>query len=140
MILIWEVFDPKLWHNGTSGWLLNFIRVFNFVSSVKEFDQIKLRSVDLVVCSFIRNILWLHSFVAFLLFLSHLDFQSVKLQAKGHYGSSNINEVIKTVLNFLLFFTKRFYTHQKAQKSTKAQKCYQAKVQNANKRTKIKNA
>ena len=34
--------------------------------------------------------------------------------------SSNINEVIKTVLNFLLFFTKRFYTHKKAQKALKA--------------------
>ena len=31
--------------------------------------------------------------------------------------SSNINEVIKTVLNFLLFFTKRFYTHKKALKA-----------------------
>ena len=27
--------------------------------------------------------------------------------------SSNINEVIKTVLNFLLFFTKRFYKYTK---------------------------
>ena len=33
--------------------------------------------------------------------------------------SSNINEVIKTVENLLLFFTKRFYTHKKAPKSTK---------------------
>ena len=61
--------------------------------------------------------------------------------------SSNINEVIKTVENLLLFFTKRFYTHKKAPKSTKntkkhqkAQKRNQAKAQNANKRTKIKNA
>ena len=130
MILIWEVFDPKLWHNGTSGWLLNFIRVFNFVSSVKEFDQIKLRSVDLVVCSFIRNILWLHSFVAFLLFLSHLDFQSVKLQAKGHYGSSNINEVIKTVLNFLLFFYEKIlHVPKSTKKHQKHKKHNQAKAQ-----------
>ena len=39
-----------------------------------------------------------------------------------------MNEIIKTVLNFLLFFTKRFY-----------QKRNQAKVLNANKRPKIKN-
>ena len=66
------------------------------------------------------------------------------------YLSSNINEVIRAVLNFLLFFTKRFRTHRKAPKSTKstkkhqkaqkAQKRNQAKAQNANKRTKIKNA
>ena len=61
--------------------------------------------------------------------------------------SSNINEVIKTVLNFLLFFTKRFYTHQKAPKSTKKHQKHKKhknatkqKHKNANKRTKIKNA
>ena len=53
--------------------------------------------------------------------------------------SSNINEVIRAVLNSLFFFTKRFRTHQKAQKvpktpkSTekhkKAQKRNQAKTQ-----------
>ena len=37
--------------------------------------------------------------------------------------SSNINEVIRAVLNSLIFFlTKRFRTHQKAQKATKAPK------------------
>ena len=36
--------------------------------------------------------------------------------------SSNINEVIKTILNIVLFFTKRFYTHKKAQKARKAPK------------------
>ena len=58
--------------------------------------------------------------------------------------SSNINEVIKTVLNLLLFFTKRFYTHKKAKKSTKSTKKQKnrtkQKHKNANKRTKIKNA
>ena len=72
--------------------------------------------------------------------------------------SNNINEVIRTVLNFLLFYCKKIShapksankhqkaqrstkMHQKAQKSTpKAQKSNQAKVQNANKRIKIKNA
>ena len=71
--------------------------------------------------------------------------------------SSNINEVIRAVLNFLLFFyekilhapksTKSTKQHQKAPKSTKkhqkaqkVQKRNQAKAQNANKRTKIKNA
>ena len=69
--------------------------------------------------------------------------------------SRNINEVIRAVVNFY-FFTKRFRTHQKHQKAPKApktpkstkkpkkhqkaQKRNQAKVQNANKRTKIKNA
>ena len=64
--------------------------------------------------------------------------------------SSNINEVIRTVLNSLIFFTKRFSTHQKhqkapkstkkhqkASKNKKAQKHNQTKAQNANKRTKI---
>ena len=30
--------------------------------------------------------------------------------------SSNVNEIIRVVLNSLFFFTKRFYTHQKHQK------------------------
>ena len=61
--------------------------------------------------------------------------------------SSNINEVIRAVLNFLLFFCERTNKHQKAQISTKkhkkhqkAQKHNQAKAQNASKQTKIKNA
>ena len=29
--------------------------------------------------------------------------------------SSNINEVVKSVLNFLIFFTKRFHQYKKAQ-------------------------
>ena len=41
-------------------------------------------------------------------------------------GSSNINEVILAVLNFFIFFTKRFHYYKKAQ--------------NAYKQTKIKNA
>ena len=60
----------------------------------------------------------------------------------------NINEVIRAVLNSLLIFflqkdfarTKKHENAQKAQKIQKAQKRNQAKVQNANKRTKIKNA
>ena len=65
--------------------------------------------------------------------------------------SSNINEVIRTVLNFLFFFlTKRFRTHQKVPKSTKSTKKHQKhkkhknvtkqKHKNTIKRTKIKNA
>ena len=61
-------------------------------------------------------------------------------------GSSNINEVIRAALNSLLFFTKRFCTHEKHQKHRKtpkrqkAQEHNQAKAQIAKKRTKIKNA
>ena len=44
---------------------------------------------------------------------------------------------LKTVLTFLSFCTKRFYTQKKA---PKAQKGNQTKAQNANKRTKITNA
>ena len=65
-----------------------------------------------------------------------------------HDLSSNINEVIRAVLNFLLFFTKRFRTHQKASKSNKKQQKHQKhkkhknatkqKHKNANKQTKIK--
>ena len=50
---------------------------------------------------------------------------SLILKAKNMIVSSNINEVIRAVLTFL-FFTKRFHTHQKAQK---AQKRNQAKAQ-----------
>ena len=42
----------------------------------------------------------------------------------GH-NSSNINEVIRSVSNFLfyfIFFTKRFYTHKKHQKHQKHKK------------------
>ena len=67
--------------------------------------------------------------------------------------NSNINEVIKAVLNFS-FLTRRFYTHQKHkknkrhtrhkrhkkhQKALKTQKHNKAKPKNANKQTKIKN-
>ena len=67
--------------------------------------------------------------------------------------SSNINEAIRAVLISSFFFTKRFHTHQKHKKHQKAektpkstkkhqreQKCNQAKAQNTNKQTKIKNA
>ena len=36
--------------------------------------------------------------------------------------SSNINEVIRAVLNSFFFFTKRFCTHQNSPKSTKSTK------------------
>ena len=62
--------------------------------------------------------------------------------------SSNINEVIRAVLNFFFFLRKDFVRtkstkkHQKAQKAPKntrkTQKRNQAKAQNANKQTKIK--
>ena len=42
-----------------------------------------------------------------------------------HYSyivSSNVNEVIRVVLNSLFFFTKRFCTHQKHWKHQKQQK------------------
>ena len=51
--------------------------------------------------------------------------------------SSNINEVIRAVLNSIfVFFIKRFCTQKKHQK---APKCNKAKTQNANNQTKIKN-
>ena len=59
------------------------------------------------------------------------------------YQSSNINEVIRAVLNLLLFFYKKFLHAQKSTKTIgstkKAQKRNQAKAQNANEQTKIKN-
>ena len=57
---------------------------------------------------------------------------------------SNINEVIRPVLNFLLFFYEKISHTQKAQKSQKApkaqkaQKRNQAKVQNATSKQKQK--
>ena len=59
---------------------------------------------------------------------------------------SNINEVITAVLNFLLFFYKKIWHTQNAQrarkapKARKAQKRNQVKAQNGNKRRRIKNA
>ena len=55
--------------------------------------------------------------------------------------SSNVNEVIRAVLNSLFFFTKIFRTHQKHKKHQKHQKHKKHKKhKNANKPTKIKNA
>ena len=45
----------------------------------------------------------------------------VMLQKIGNSSSSNLNEVIKAVLNFF-FFTKTFCTHQKHQKHKDATK------------------
>ena len=63
------------------------------------------------------------------------------------HGSSNVNEVVRSVLNYLLFFMIRFYTYKKAQKRIqgtkghkKTQKRNQAKAKSANKQTKTKNA
>ena len=47
--------------------------------------------------------------------------------------SSNINEVIKAVLNSL-FFLRKDFAHTKSTKSTKRHKYTRAKAQNANKR------
>ena len=59
------------------------------------------------------------------------------------FFSSNIKEVIRAVLKFLLSFYEKISHAQKSTKSTKehkkAQKRNQTKGQNANKRTKIKN-
>ena len=64
----------------------------------------------------------------------------------GGGESRNINEVIRAVLNSFFFYEKISHAQKapKAQKSTKkhqkTQKRNQAKAQNANNRTKIKNA
>ena len=61
----------------------------------------------------------------------------------------NTNEIIRAVLNFLFFNKKISHLqksikstkkHQKHKKAPKAQKRNQAKIQNANKQTKIKHA
>ena len=78
------------------------------------------------------------------------------LKKKPWHSSSNGNELIRAVLNFLLFFyekishtpnhqkapksTKKHQKAPKSTKSTKSTKTQQVKVQNANKLTKIKNA
>ena len=48
--------------------------------------------------------------------------------------SSNVNEIIRVVLNSSFFFTKRFYTHQKHQKHQKRKDATKQKHKNANKR------
>ena len=50
-------------------------------------------------------------FGSFYFFLFFLVFEGF------YYLSSNINEVIRTVLNFLFFFMIRFHKRKKAQKS-----------------------
>ena len=76
---------------------------------------------------------------------SQTEIKNVKKKIKK--TSRNIDDVIRAVLNF--FFqkdfehkkmTKRTKSTKKHKKHQKAQKRNQAKVQNANKRTKIKNA
>ena len=54
--------------------------------------------------------------------------------------SSNLNEIIRAILNFFILFTKIFYKHKKAQKAQKAQRRNQAKVQKAQTAQKDKNA
>ena len=58
--------------------------------------------------------------------------------------SSNINEVIQTVLNFLLFFYKKILHAQRSTKNHQKHKQHKnttkQKHKNANKQTKIKNA
>ena len=66
---------------------------------------------------------------------------------------SNINDVIRTILNFLIYFLRKDFSRTKStkrtqgikslkkhQKALKAQKHNQVKAQNASKQTKIKNA
>ena len=45
------------------------------------------------------------------------------------YFSSNINEAIRSVLHFFIFFMIRFYMHKKHKKALKAQKHNQTKAQ-----------
>ena len=51
-------------------------------------------------------------------------FLSIDFFGKIFLSSSNVNEVIREVLNFLflIFFTKRFYTHKKHKKHKDAAK------------------
>ena len=52
----------------------------------------------------------------------------LELLIKNQSVSSNINEVIRSVLNFLIFFTKRFHKYKKAQnrlQRTKIKRCVQ---------------
>ena len=53
-------------------------------------------------------------------------------------ASSNINEVIRAVLNSLFFFTKRFRTHKKHEKHQKAPKAQKAQKRNQEKTQKRK--
>ena len=67
----------------------------------------------------------------------------IKSSLEANKQTCKHNEVIRAVLNslfYFFFFTKRFRMLKKHQKGQKAQKRNQAKAQNANKQTKIKNA
>ena len=79
-------FGFSLWPYGTSGWLLNFISLFNFVSSVDKIDKIMLCLVDLVIFALLSEIFLIALFCSLSLVLSHLDFQSLKVQANRRNG------------------------------------------------------
>ena len=53
------------------------------------------------------------------------------LNTKHPSASSNVNEVIRAVLNSLFFFLQKDFARTKSTKSTKAQRHNQAKAQNA---------
>ena len=61
-------------------------------------------------------------------------FLSIDFFGKIFLSSSNVNEVIREVLNFLflIFFTKRFYTHKKHKKHKDAAKQKHKKTQRPN--------
>ena len=67
---------------------MNFIRLFNFVRTVEEIDEIMLCLVDdFVFFVFLYEKYFLIAvFCSLSLFLSHLDFQSLKVQANRCYG------------------------------------------------------
>ena len=63
-------------------------------------------------------------------------FQFVLNTPLEDHKSSNVNEVIRAVLNSLYFFTKRFGTHQKhksinTQPSKSTKRCKRTKIKNA---------
>ena len=59
MVLVGKVLVAGLMEpNGTSGWLLNFIRLLHFASSNEEIGEIMLLLVDLVFFAPLSEILF----------------------------------------------------------------------------------
>ena len=85
-------------------------------SSVSLFD-VSFIDFILVLYLLFLLVLYFFFFFVFLLFLklNWIYIQHSVIRKRNLWDSSNINEVIRTVLNFWLFFTKRFHKHKKVQ-------------------------
>ena len=87
----------RFWPNGTFGWSLNFIRLFNFVSSVKDFDKIMARSVDLVLFVPLSEIFFDHTLLQPFFVTEPLGFIKFEVSNKSTLWRSLCNDCCNKV-------------------------------------------